>query len=92
MVDTIRGPVTEVIDGDTFDMEVTHVGKSNLKKYKDNEWIRIADIDAPELPSKSGQRAKNDLEKAIGGKQVRCSVQARDNYGRLVCGVSLAWK
>lgn len=90
MTDTVRGPVTEVIDGDTFDMKVTHIGKNNLNKYKNNERIRIAEIDAPELPSKSGQRAKTELEKAIGGKQVRCHVQARDNYGRLVCDVALA--
>ena len=82
MTDTIRGPVTKIVDGDTFDMDVTHVGKKNRNKYKDEERVRIADIDEPELSSPAGQRSKAKLERKLKGKDVRCYVQSRDTYGR----------
>ncbi len=87
MADTIRGPVTKVIDGDTFDMNVTHVGKKNIKKYNDDERVRIADIDAPEIGTEKGKKAKKELEKKISGKEVRCTVRARDTYGRIVADI-----
>lgn len=87
MADTIRGPVTNVVDGDTFDMKVTHVGKSNSKEYNNEERIRIAGTDAPELSTGEGKKAKEKLEKKISGKEVRCTIQARDTYGRIVADV-----
>ena len=89
MSDTIRGPVTKVVDGDTFEMDVTHTGKENKKKYNNHETVRIATIDAPELGTKSGQRSKETLEKKLKGKEVRCYVQARDAYGRVVADVEI---
>lgn len=89
MTDTIRGPVTLVIDGDTFDMDVTHTGKENKIKYNSKERIRIAKIDAPELNSQSGRRSKEALERRLNNKEVRCYVQARDAYGRVVAEISV---
>ena len=89
MADTIRGPVTNVIDGDTFDMNVTHLGKKNTIKYNDDERIRIAGIDAPEINTEEGKKAKKKLEKKISGKEVRCTVQARDTYGRIVADIEV---
>ena len=87
MADTITGPVTNVVDGDTFDMNVTHVGKNNKHKYGDSERIRIASIDAPELEVPGGERSKDLLEKKLKGKKVRCNVQTRDTYRRIVADV-----
>lgn len=89
MADIIRGPVTNVIDGDTFEMEVTHVGKNNKEKYNDNETVRIAGIDAPEINTDEGKKAKKELEKKISGQEVRCTVQARDTYGRVVADIEV---
>ena len=89
MAGTIRGPVTSIVDGDTFDMKVSHVGKSNENKYNDNERIRIADIDKPELNTPAGKRSKEKLERKLKGKEVRCYVQARDSYGRIVAKVNI---
>lgn len=84
MADTVRGKVTSVIDGDTFDMSVTHIGKSNKTDYNDNERIRIAGIDKPELNTQAGQKAKGTLTQKLLGKEVRVTIQARDTYMRLV--------
>ena len=89
MTDTIRGPVTNVVDGDTFDMHVTHLGKDNVHKYKNYERVRIASIDAPELSDPLGQRSKERLERNLLRKEVRCYVQARDSYVRIVADVEV---
>ena len=89
MTDRIWGDVVEVIDGDTFKIKVTHVGRDNQYEYGDYERIRIERIDAPELPSLAGKRAKRDLERVIMGKFIRCNIRARDAYGRLICNVSI---
>ena len=89
MADTIRGPVLQVIDGDTFDIKVTHVGKNNQYEYNNKERIRIAGGDAPELNTMAGILAKNDLENKLSGKEVRCTVQARDTYHRIVASVEI---
>ncbi len=89
MADSIRGPVTDVIDGDTFDIKVTHTGTNNQYEYSNTERIRITNIDAAELGSFGGYRDKNKLEKAILGKEVRCYVESRDTYGRVVANVKI---
>ena len=85
MADIIVGPVTRVIDGDTFEMQVTHVGESNeYEDYNDLERIRIANIDEPELGTLQGRNARVRLQNTLQGQIVRCTVQARDYYGRVV--------
>lgn len=87
-MDTIIVTVTAVIDGDTFDATVEAQESRNREKYKTSERIRIANIDAAELPSRQGRTDKEKLEQAIKGKRLRCTVQSRDVYGRLVCKIS----
>ena len=84
MYDIVRGPVQGVIDGDTFDINVTHTGKSNKYTYNNTERIRIVGIDAPELNTSAGLLAKADLKTKISGKEIRCHVHSRDSYRRLV--------
>lgn len=88
-MDSIRGSVVDVIDGDTFDMRVTHFGKHNQYEYKNVERVRIAEIDAPELNTLRGLRSKNILQQKLQGKEVRCYVQVRDEYGRVVAKVQI---
>ena len=52
-----------------------------------NETIRIVGIDAPELNELGGQQSKEQLEEAIGGKNVHCVVQTRDDFHRVVADV-----
>ena len=89
MADIIEGPVIRVIDGDTFAVQVTRIGESNEYNYNQYEHIRIADIDAPELGTRQGNIAKIQLQNALQGKMVRCTVQTRDVYGRIVASVEV---
>ena len=89
MADAIGGPVTDVVDGDTFDMDVTYRGEKNTEKYNDKERVRIAGINAPEIGTEGGKKAKKELEKKISDKEVRCTVRARDTYGRIVADIKI---
>ena len=84
MYDIVRGPVSHVVDGDTFDISVTHLGKNNKFNYGNTERIRIIGINTPELNTSAGLLAKANLEKKIKGKEIRCKVHSRDVYNRLV--------
>ena len=87
MTDTIGGNVTKVIDGDTFEMDVTRRGGNNQNEYGDHETVRMANTDAPELDQPGGEEAKEALEIALVNADVECEVQARDEYGRVVADV-----
>lgn len=90
MSDVIWGKVTRVVDGDTFDVNVTHYHKANAYQYNDAERIRLAGGNAPELGSLAGAFAKTQLENKISGQTVQLVIQSRDTYHRLVCDVTIA--
>ncbi len=89
MPDTIWGDVIRVVDGDTFDVRVTHYSPQNRIRYNNIERVRLASANAPELTGLLGFSAKQQLERRISGKSVRLTVHTRDIYGRLVCDVSV---
>ena len=89
MYDNVRGPVVDVIDGDTFDMNVTYKGNNNKYPYNKTERIRIVGIDAPELNTIAGIHAKTNLKAKILGKEIRCHVHSRDSFQRLVGDVEI---
>ena len=60
-----------VIDGDTFETN-------------ENQRIRLASSDAPELDLCGGRQAKEALEKMIMGKPLYIKVVYNDQYNRLV--------
>lgn len=63
--------VERVIDGDTF---IT----------KEDQTIRLANIEAPELHRCGGQEAKRTLERLVLGKPIYLKVMYRDQYQRLI--------
>ncbi len=81
--------VLGVIDGDTFRARVTCVSRLfNDKVGVNMEYrIRLADINAPELGSTEGERARKALENLIQGRVVMLdidSVAVFDRYGRII--------
>ena len=73
-----KGKVTQVIDGDTF-------------KVQGGKVIRLANVSAPELGTKGGAKARNELKELIGGKTVLYNTVGK-SYGRDVADVKVAGK
>lgn len=73
-----RGKVSQVKDGDTF-------------KIAYGPWIRLANVNAPELRSKTGKSARQELNNMIGGKTVSYTEKAK-SYGRIVADVKIGSK
>jgi endonuclease YncB( thermonuclease family) len=69
--------VKRVIDGDTF-----VVGR----KINGSNFVRLANVDAPELPGSSGQRAKSILANLIAEKKVSIIPVGR-SYSRVVAHI-----
>lgn len=72
--------VTKVIDGDTF---ITDRRKNP---------VRLANVDTPEKSQAGYTKAKQALNKMIGGKEVTIDTKARDKYSRSVANVKIGTK
>jgi len=73
-----KGKVTRVIDGDTF-------------KVQGGKSIRLAKVRAPELGTKGGVKAKQELSGLISKKTVRYKTVGK-SYGREVANVRVGGK
>jgi len=85
--DEAYGIVTNVVDGDTFDVTIE---KAGAKVAYSVERIRLADIDSPEIESERGPAAKDFAFAVLMNKRVYLdiddlSANGRDSYGRLIC-------
>ena len=69
----VRATCTHVQDGDT------------LRTAKQN-WIRLANVCAPELGTYGGTKAKNTLASLVLGKEITYE-QVGTSYGRIVADV-----
>ena len=76
----VAGVVTNVIDGDTLDVQVA--GQAPMR-------VRLRDIDAPESCQPWGVEARKALEEMALGKSVELRTYAADRYGRTVASVSV---
>ena len=72
-----KARVTKVIDGDTLKVP--------------RKFIRLANVDAPELGSRGGAKAKNQLKDMVQGKTISYKPVAK-SYGRVVAQVKLGSK
>ena len=85
--DEAYGIVTNVVDGDTFDVTIE---KAGAKVAYSVERIRLADVDSPEIESDRGPAAKDFTYAVLMNKRVYLdiddlSANGRDSYGRLIC-------
>jgi endonuclease YncB( thermonuclease family) len=81
--------VVRVVDGDTFRARITCVSGafSNRVSVSTEYRVRLADINAPELGTVEGERARSALESLIQGKNVMLDVDGVDvfdKYGRII--------
>lgn len=81
--------VTEVIDGDTFDVTVALTPDMWI-----NRRVRIRGIDTPEVRTKDPEEKKRGLyskallEQLVKATDVVLDMWGHDHYGRWVCDVS----
>jgi len=92
VVDEAYGIVTNVVDGDTFDVTIE---KADARVAYSVERVRLADVDSPELDSDSGPAARDFTHAVLMNKRVYLdiddlSANGRDSYGRLICLAYLA--
>lgn len=77
MLDTAIGPITHIVDGATFQMQVTHIGRHNKFRYNNYETVNVA-INRTGYP----------LHRLVNVR-VKCSVRYRDVYNRLFAELDL---
>jgi len=85
--DEAYGIVTNVVDGDTFDVTIE---KAGARVAYSVERIRLADVDSPEIESDRGPAAKDFTFAVLMNRRVYLdiddlSANGRDSYGRLIC-------
>lgn len=90
--DEAHGIVTNVVDGDTFDVTIE---KASPKISYSVERIRLADVDSPEMATVEGPAAKDLTYSILLNKRVYLDIDdlsatGRDRYGRLVCVARLS--
>jgi endonuclease YncB( thermonuclease family) len=89
MADLIQGKVSYIMDRRTFAIEVSHIGAHNHDQYLKEETVRIRHlIGTNKKPVKLGE-TKKTLEGVLAEQTVKCRVDHRDSYHRIVADVFL---
>jgi endonuclease YncB( thermonuclease family) len=89
MTDTIRGHVTRIIDGSSFDIDVRYVGVNNQRKYGKVVRVRLANIDVSNLDAMAWLSRRSALAARLRGKEVRCFVHERDDGEQVIATVAI---
>jgi len=89
--DEASGIVTNVVDGDTFDLRID---KTDPRIIYEIERVRLADVDSPEMSTPEGPPAKVFATDTLLGKKVWLDIDdksedGRGPYDRLICVVYL---
>ncbi len=80
----IRGLVTAIVDGNTFEISVQVKDGADDPGVKQVEQVRIHGMDKPATSTLPGILAKLELEKMIVGRTLECEVIDRDDLNQLV--------
>jgi len=89
--DEASGVVTNVVDGDTFDIRIE---KTDPRVIYEIERVRLADVDSPEMNTPEGPPAKVYTTETLLNKRVWLDIDnksgdGRDPYNRLLAVVYL---
>lgn len=89
MTDFISGYVTEVLNGESFILNVNGRDSSNKFKYNNQETIFIPGIDTDRSDSLGYKNDTSLLISYLQGKEVECHIQKRDEQSRLIARVKV---
>jgi len=89
--DEASGTVTNVVDGDTFDLRIV---ESDPRIIYEIERVRLGDVNSPEMGTAEGEAAKAYATEALLGKKVWLDIDdkskdGRDMYERILAVVYL---
>ncbi|HOW27513.1 MAG TPA: hypothetical protein PK876_03285 [Elusimicrobiota bacterium] len=84
MFDMLWGKITNIVDDDSFDVQVARSAKINANVYPAEVRVRFA-----ATPNYESLLTKEQMEKYLLGKKVELIVQFWDVKNRLVCGVKI---
>src|SRR5690606_16646827 len=73
------GIVTNVVDGDTFDLRID---KTDPRIIYEIERVRLADVDSPEMRTPEGPLAKAYSTEILLGQRVWLDIDDRSKDGR----------
>ncbi len=82
--DHIGGIVTEVVDGNTFVLQILEEDFDNMYEYGETEVVQIYGHDAPNIHTREGRDAYEDLYEEIEGEDVVVEVLGRNEKGHLI--------
>lgn len=90
--DEAYGTVTNVVDGEAFDVQIEKVDPRVEDRV---ERVRLADVDSPDMKTGDGPAARDFTYAVLQGKRVYLDIDdlsptGRDSQGRLVCLAYLA--
>jgi len=83
----ISGLVTQVVDGNTFELKINGGEQARPTDLNSIEIIRIEGRQLPSPSTLTGILAKLDLEKRITGRTLECDILGRDSTNQLIASV-----
>ena len=80
----IKGLVTNIVDGNTFEISIHNTNGYGTAPDKHLEIIRIHGMNKPSTSTLSGILAKLELEKKIVGRTLECEIIEKDELDQLI--------
>ena len=84
MVKMIKGLVTNILDGNSFEISVQNSNGLSSNGEKRTEIIRIQGMNKPSTSTLSGILAKLELEKKIVGRILECEIIEKNDHDQLI--------
>ena len=90
MRDVVIGTVIDVVDGNTINVHVSHIGRHNKYGYRNYETIRLPFPKSVQHPyTFTGRQQKIKLLNRYKDNLVRCQINYRNEYDILIADVEI---
>ena len=88
-MDVVNGKVIKVIDYNTIEINVTEIGVRNEYNYMQKERIKLLAVNNVKIHIPNTPWDINNIEEMLMGKSIRCEINHRDYFSRLVSDVKI---